>query len=246
MPVVAAVFLLLLALSAPVAVAQDDNAERFIFDPQAAIARSQATIGGRLSDHLFIDQDGRDVRLSDYGGKPLVVSLVFTACAEACPVLIEYLAEAVEVAREALGADGFAVVTVGFDAERETLDALIEELGFMRVESPRGFDHLAQTSILDGERRIFRHVYGADFEAPALVDPLKALLFDDVGRLADLSDLIERVRLFCTFYDAKKGRYAFDYSFFISLAIGSMALLCLAIVLIRAWLRSGKFPGNPA
>ena len=66
------------------------------------------------------------------------------------------------------------------------------------------------------------------------------------GQLADLSDLIERVRLFCTFYDAKKGRYAFDYSFFISLAVGSLALLCLAVVLVRAWLRSGRFPGNPA
>lgn len=272
-PIVATFFALLTGFSAGPAAAQNVNPDRDLFNPEVAIARAQATIGRQLADYQFLDQDGRVVRLSDYGGKPLVVSLVFTACAEACPVLIEYLAEAVAVARETLGEESFAVVTIGFDAEHdrperlrafahghgidtgswrflsgepETLDALIEALGFFRVASPRGFDHLAQTTVLNGERRVFRHVYGADFEPPALVDPLKALLFQDAGQLADLSDLIERVRLFCTFYDAKKGRYAFDYSFFISLAIGSMALLCLAIVLIRAWLRSGKFPGNPA
>lgn len=239
------------------------------FDPEAAIAHSQAAIGRQLSDHGFIDAEGRATRLSDAGGKPLVVSLVFTACAESCPILIEHLAEAVEVAQEALGEDSFQVVTVGFDPEQdsparmrayarshdidlpnwrflsgtpETIEALIGELGYLKLSSPRGFDHVAQTSIVDPERRIFAHVYGDSFPVPALVEPLKSLLFQQASPLTDLAQLVERVRLFCTFYDPGKGRYAFDYSIFISLTVGALTLLGLGTILTRAWLRSTKSP----
>ncbi len=240
-----------------------------IFDPEAAIAHSQSAIGRRLSDLGFIDERGRAARLSDAGGRPLVVSLVFTACAESCPILIEHLAEAVEAAQDALGADSFSVITVGFDPEQdspqrmrayarshgidlpnwrflsgapETIDTLIEELGYLRLSSPRGFDHVAQTSIVDSERRIFAHVYGDSFPVPALVEPLKALLFERASPLTDLAQLVERVRLFCTFYDPGKGRYAFDYSFFIALTVGALTLLGLGVILTRAWLRAAKPP----
>ena len=247
--------------------AQADKAEPNVFDPAAAIAHSQAAIGRQLLDHVFTDADGGTFRLSDVGGTPLVVSLVFTACAESCPILIETLADAVEVAQDAFGPSSFSVVTIGFDSEHdspermrdyaashdidvpqwrflsgpsETVDALIEELGYLRLSSPRGFDHVAQTSIVDGERRVFAHVYGDSFPAPALVDPLKALLFKRASPLTDFAQLIERVRLFCTFYDPSSGRYAVDYSIFISFTIGGLSLLGLATILVRVWLRSAR------
>lgn len=247
--------------------AQAGKTEPNIFDPEAAIAHSQAALGRQLLDHAFTDADGGAFRLSDAGGAPLVISLVFTACAESCPILIETLAEAVEVAQDAFGPSSFSVITIGFDSEHdspermrayaashdidlpqwrflsgppETVDALIEELGYLRLSSPRGFDHVAQTSIVDGERRVFAQVYGDSFPAPALVDPLKAFLFKRASPLTDVAQLIERVRLFCTFYDPVSGRYAFDYSIFISFAVGALVLLGLGTILTRAWLRTAR------
>ncbi len=265
----------LLLLAPSLALGQDTGASQPdpLSDPEAAIARSQAAVGRALGDRRFRDVDGREVRLSDYLGKPLVVSLVFTACSESCPLIVRSLAEAVEVAHDGLGPDSFAVVTVGFDSaadspermrafahglgvdlpnwrflsgDRADVDGLIEDLGFQRVASPRGFDHIAQVSVVDPEGRVFAQVYGSGFEAPALVEPMKQLLLDQPGGLFDLQAAVERVRLFCTFFDARSGRYAFDYSFVISLAVGGFALLGLAAVLIRALFNSRRPPGRPA
>ena len=54
--------------------------DRTGFDAQTALARSQGAIGVRLDDHRFVDTRGRNVRLGDLGGKPLVLSLVYTSC----------------------------------------------------------------------------------------------------------------------------------------------------------------------
>ena len=235
-----------------------------VLDPQAAIAYSQAAVGREIGDYSFRDSGGGHVRLADFRGKPLVVNLVFTACVESCPLVVQSLQHAVEVAQEALGRDSFSVVTLGFDAAHDTparmrsyardqgvvtdnwhflsgeqaeIQRLLDELGFLYFPSPRGFDHLAQTSVLDGRGRVHQQVYGASFEPPALVEPLKGLMFGQAGSLADISALIERVRLFCTFYDPVRERYSFDYSIFFALTIGGLSLLGLGTLLARAWLR---------
>ena len=124
------------------------------------------------------------------------------------------------------------------------LDRLIDELGYVRVESPRGFDHIAQTSVLDADGRVHAHIYGTSFEASALAEPLKSLLYAEARRELNLDSIVERVRLFCTFYDPKSGRYAFDYSFFISVSIATIVLGLLAFVLLNAlrkqWLDGGR------
>ena len=62
----------------------------------------------------------------------------------------------------------------------------------------------------------------------------------------DVASMIDRIRLFCTFYDAKSGRYAFDYSIVISVAVGGLALLGIAFILLRSFLGSGRPPGRAA
>lgn len=236
-----------------------------LFDPEAAVARSEAAIGRGLGDYRFVDAAGAAVRLADYRGKPLVVSLVFTACSRSCPLIVERLAAAVEVAQDALGADAFSVITVGFDSandtparmrafarahgvdlpgwrflsgDRASVDAMIEDLGFLRVSSPRGFDHIAQVSVVDADGRVRAQVYGDDFAAPALVEPLKALLLGQAIAVTDVAAVVRRVTLFCTFFDPRSGRYAVDYSFVIFLAVGGLSLLGLAVVLLRlVWAR---------
>ena len=75
------------------------------FDPTAAVAHSQAAIGRTLGDHIFVDRRERPMALSDFRGKPLVINLVYTACADVCPTIVQTLYDAIDVAQGALGAD---------------------------------------------------------------------------------------------------------------------------------------------
>jgi len=235
------------------------------FDPEAAIAHSQAAIGSAVGDDAFLDPQRRIVRLSDYRGKPLVVNMVFTSCAESCPVVVQTLYQAVAVAQDAVGEESFSVVTIGFDARDDTpermrafastqgvdlpnwrflsgdqasIERLAETLGFIFFPSPRGFDHLAQTTVLDADGRVFRQVYGDRFNAPALVEPLLELVFGRSAEAGTLDHLVDRIRLFCTYYDPTSERYRFDYSIFIALIVGAGSLVGVGVVLVRAWWRS--------
>jgi len=236
-------------------------------DEASALRYSQAAIGRQVGDHSFTNSLNRKVTLADYRGKPLVISLIYTGCADICPVVSETLADAVEVAREAIGEDSFRVVTVGFDARHDTpsrmrafarghgldmanweflstdgdtVDRLAEDIGFVFFPSPKGFDHMSQTTVIDPEGRVYRQIYGASFETPHLVEPLKQLVF---GRRIDMQSwdgIVNRVRLFCTIYDPATGRYRFDYSIFISMVVGSLTLGAIGFVLVRAWLRGRR------
>ncbi len=237
------------------------------FDAEAAIEYSQAAIGRTVGDYGFLGRDGVPVRLRDQRGKPVVVNLIYTACIHSCPIIVQTLARAVEVAQDALGADSFSVLTIGFDTDadtparmrayassqdvdlpnwrflatdEDTVKRLAEDLGFIYFPSSKGFDHLAQVTVLDGEGRVYRQVYGESFNSPALVEPLKDLAFDRQGSLTSLSGLIDRVRLFCTLYDPSSDRYRFDYSIFIGLAIALASLGTIGTLLVRSWLRARR------
>jgi protein SCO1/2 len=233
-------------------------------DPIGAIQYSQAAIGRQLGELAFVDQDDHAVRIADYRGKPLVVNLVYTNCGEVCPMVMESLSRAVGVAQEALGRDNFAVVTVGFDAARdtparmkafaaahaidlpnwrflsadkETAARLAGDLGFIYYASARGFDHLAQITVVDRDGRIYRQVYGADFKAPVLVEPLKDLVFGRGAAVTGIDSLVDRIRLFCTIYDPGRDRYRFSYAIFVSIIGGGLSLGAVGFVLVRAIVR---------
>lgn len=204
------------------------------------------------------------VRLADFRGKPLVVNFVYTACYHTCPLVVQTLARAVGMAQDALGADSFNVVTIGFDARADTpsrmrgyaqqqgidlpnwrflsadaatIDALAAEIGFVFYPSPRGFDHLAQTTVVDPKGVIHRQIYGGDFGPQALVEPLKRMALGQAGSLASVAGIVERVRLFCTVYDPARDGYRFDYSIFVGSGIGAASLAAVGLVVFRAWRR---------
>jgi protein SCO1/2 len=236
------------------------------YDVDAALQISQAAIGGTLANHSLTGSDGRPVNLYDYAGKPLVVSMIFTSCHHVCPTTTKRLDEAVRAARQVLGEDSFEVVTVGFDAARdtpeamaafaraqginasgwrflsatpETISALSKDLGFIHFPSPRGFDHINQLTVIDRDSVVYRQVYGVSFELPWLVEPLKDLIFnrpESAGR--PWSSLVDRIRLFCTVYNPGTGRYEIDNSLFFQIAIGLMVVLSVAIYLWREFRHS--------
>ena len=100
--------------------APPEGASALAFDAEEALRISQAAIGRTLSDHVFVNRSSSEVRIRDYRGKPLLVSLIYTSCYHSCSVFTRYLGEIVEVARDALGEDAFSVVTIGFDAVNDT------------------------------------------------------------------------------------------------------------------------------
>ena len=251
------------ALAPTVAVAGDGTE----FDVEKALARSQAAIGIQLGDHRFVDARGRVVGLGVLRDKPLVLSLVYTSCPDTCSVVTLNLARAVRAARKALGETSFSVATVGFDsrfdtpeqmrlyadrqgvamsdwrflsADAGTIERLLDQLGFTYVTSPRGFDHLAQTTVIDAEGRVYRQIYGDSFPVPTLVEPLKDLALGRPAGASAIGDWIERVKLLCTVYDPAAGRYRFDYSIFVAAGVGVLCLGAVGVFIVRAWRDAGR------
>jgi protein SCO1/2 len=228
---------------------------------RAALEASQGAIGRPISDHAFVNQDGRAFRFSDLRGKPVLVSIVYTSCYYVCSGLTVHLRDVVDVARDALGPSSFTVLTVGFDtandtpsrmrmfaaernarrpgwyfasADQPTIDRLASEVGFTYRPSAKGFDHITQTTVVDATGRVRLQVYGDDFRAPQLVDPLKRLLRGESLQRGTLDGLIESARLFCTIYDPASGRYRFDYSLVVEFVAGIFALGMMATAIVLA------------
>lgn len=240
------------------------------FDEKSALAYSQAAVGGQVANHQFTTSKSRSIDLASFAGKPLIISLIYTSCVHTCPVLTQYLLEAVEEAQDTFGEDAFSVLTIGFDssndspsrmayfarkqevfepnwvfasADEATVDALAADLGFIFTSAPHGFDHLAQTTILDSEGIVYSQVYGQDISLPSVMEPLKQLIF---GRAADTTTLagwISGVKLFCTIYDPKGDRYLFDYSFFVRIAMFVLSFFGILTFLIINWRKSSARSG---
>jgi protein SCO1/2 len=235
------------------------------FDARLALELSQAAIGRRLPDLEFTDQLGKPRTLAGFRGRPLIISPVYTSCFGICPTTTTYLKRATKAAHEVLGAGSFQVLTIGFDAANDTpermgefasargpfppewsfgaadaatIGALMTGLGFTYAPSPRGFDHMIQATIVDADGVVYRQVYGQEFEPPQLVDPLKRLLLGQRAREDTLAAMIEGVRLFCTVFDPKSGRYRFDWSIVLSFMIGVLCFTGIAVFLWRSWRRS--------
>ncbi len=241
------------------------------FEEKTALALSQAAIGRELSpDYRFTTSDGRSVRLSEYRGKPLVVSLIYTSCYHICPTTTQHLAKVVRIARAALGEGSFRVLTIGFDTvrdtpaamrefaraqhvaisdwdflstDRATIEALSKDLGLQYFPSAHGFDHLIQATVVDAGGRVYRQVYGMQFETPLLVEPLKQLVFGAPATTSLFAGLTNRVRLFCTVYDPATDRYRFDYSLFLGMVIGATSIVLVSLFLVREWRRSARARG---
>ena len=203
-------------------------------------------------------------------GRPLLYQSCLYRMYRCLPAIIDNLYPAVETAQEALGKDSFSVITIGFDTRHdtpermvsfarsrgidlpnwsflagsaETVKQLTDTIGFTIVPSAGGFDHMAQVSIIDGKGQIYQQVYGGIFDAPAIVEPLKDLVFDRSRSVFSVGGIVDRVKFFCTVYNPNTGRYYFNYSLFIGIAI---ALACLGTIL--GWLirefRGSDGPGQ--
>lgn len=227
---------------------------------------SQAAIGRELDPALsFVDESGRRRSLAEFRGRPLVISPIYTSCFGVCPTTTIELRKVAEIATAALGPESFRVLTIGFDtrndtpermrsfaaargafpagwvfgaADAATVAKLLDSIGFTYAATAKGFDHMIQATVVDARGVVYRQVYGQQLEPPQLVDPLKRLVLGQVAQQDTLDAMIEGVRLFCTVFDPKSGRYRFDWSIVLSFAIGVLCFTAIAAFLWRSWSRT--------
>jgi len=234
-------------------------------DPRKVIEQSEQAIGRTLGSYRLVDAAGAALLLHEYRGKPLVISLVYTSCSSVCPATTQHLIDAVNEAGRIIGLGRFNVLTIGFDARHDTparlkqfassqgitsanwrlasaddatIGALLRDLGFSYAAVAGGFDHLTQTTIVDGDGNVYRHVYGDDFPMPVFIEPLKDVVYG-TGTFRSLTGLLDRVKLICTVYDPGAGRYRIDYSLAFGSVLGGLSLLLMGGLIFREWLRAG-------
>lgn len=246
------------SLAAPPAAA-DTLAGRL--DPQRVIERSEAAIGRSMGAYSLTATTGQTISLAALRDKPLVVSLVYSACSSVCPVTTQHLISAVEQANQLFGPDRFNVLTIGFDARNDTpvrmahfastqgitapnwqvasadtatISAVLRDLGFSYASVAGGFDHITQTTILDRGGKVYRHVYGDEFPIRMFMEPLRDVVH---GRSASLtvSGFVDRIKYICTTYDPGAGRYKFDYGLIFGSGLGALSLLIFGLLILREW-----------
>ncbi len=249
-------------LSVPVS-AQQATPANTALDPRTALRDSQAAVGRAMGQHQLLDTQGRPVRLSDFAGKPLLVSFIYTGCFQVCPTTTKSLAEAVDQLAEVFGEGAFNVVSIGFNQPFDspaamrafaaqmridrsnwkflspppaTVDALTRDFGFQYVATPAGFDHMLTVSMLDAQGRIAAQVYGEKLTRDQLGEPLRLMLRDaPLPAGMPLADLIERVRILCTVYDPETGTYRYDYGLFLEIAGGLTFALAMVWFFLAEW-----------
>jgi protein SCO1/2 len=216
-------------------------------DEKSAFERSQAAIGKSVGDFVLLNRDGTPVELSKYRGKPLLVNFVYTACFQVCPTTTRNLQKAVAETASVMGPERFNIVTIGFNqpfdspqamkdfAARYGLDLpnweflspattlvadVTQNFGFSYVATPAGFDHLNQITMVDAEGRIVRQVYGEKFTPKDIAEPLKLLITGSAisPEVSTVKELMERVRILCSVYDPRTGRYRTNYSVYFMVA----------------------------
>src|SRR5574337_868148 len=176
------------------------------------------------------DGQGRPVRLSDYRGKPLLVSFIYTGCFQVCPANTRLLLEAVKGLDRLFGPDRYRVVSIGFNQPFDsptamrafaaqhridrsnweflsppanTVDALTRDFGFSWLATPAGFDHVVGVTVVDPQGRIYTQVYG------------------------------DRVRIFCAVYDPATGGYRDNWALVAELIGGIEFSVPVGVYLIR-------------
>jgi len=235
-------------------------------DPRKVIEQSERAIGRQLGNYRLIDSTGASVPLRDYRGKPLVISLIYTACSSVCPPTTQHLIDAVKEAGRIFGYDRFNVLTVGFDARHDTparmaqfasiqgvkiqnwrlasadpatIEALLHDLGFSYVSVAGGFDHVTQTTIVGSDGKVYRSVYGDDFPLQMFIEPLKDAIYGTSSSFS-MSGILDRVKFICTVYDPGAGRYRIDYGLAFGSVIAALSLLIFGGLLYREWFRTGR------
>ncbi len=146
--------------------------------------------GAEAPDATFVDQDGRTRRLSDWRGKTLAVTFVYTRCPlpDFCPLMDRnFAAVQRELSGDAQLSGRTHLLTVTFDPEYDTPDVL-------RVQAAKAGALRGLWTWLTGEREAidsFASTLGVsvtrgDNRQQAIVHNLRTIVIDPDGRIVTI------------------------------------------------------------
>jgi protein SCO1/2 len=185
------VTLLLLAAAAP-ALAHDPPEEELVLP-----------MLGPAPAFELLAQDRQPLALADLRGKPVVVTFIYTACPDMCPLLTQKLVAVQEALGPAFGRDvAFVSITVdpeldtpevlahyagthGADldgwsfltGEPEAIAAVTADYGLFAAKAAGGqVDHTFLTSLIDAEGNLRLQYLGYRFDPEAFLVDLRALM----------------------------------------------------------------------
>lgn len=255
--------LLACCVALPLAAAGARAQEQPVLERDDAIRASQSAVGRSLPDFTLLDREGRPVALSSLRGKPLLVSFIYTGCFQACPAATRALDDTVRRLAKRFGEDSFRVASIGFNqpadspqamkafaaqhriawanwdflsAPAATVQPLTRAFGFRYAPTAAGFDHVVQVTLVDASGRIVRQVYGDTPPLDALSEDFARLRAGEaLAERSLLTDLADRIRIFCTVYDPKTGGYRVDYSLAWEIAGGLTFILSMALYMLNEW-----------
>jgi len=107
-------FLILLLLVAAPAESFAPGTGPSTFDSQSLKINEDDYLGKSVPDIAFTDEKSNQHKLSDFAGKPLILSIVYYTCYQSCPILNEGLSAALSKVALGLGKD-YNVITLSFD-----------------------------------------------------------------------------------------------------------------------------------
>ena len=130
---------------------------------------------------------------------------------------------------------------------QDDITAMLAEFGLSVQATSAGFDHVIQATIVDGNGVIYRQVYGDAFDLPMFIDPIKQLLSGQAETAISVENIWLKVKLYCTVFDPRSGKYKFNYSIFVELFAGITFLGAMIWYLVHGLLsrRAKPTPPNP-
>ena len=158
---------------------------RFEADTQlpAAAPASAVALGARVPDFELTDQSRRQVRLSQFAGKVVALTFIYTRCPlpDVCPRLSSNFARLQERFRDRLGSD-LTLLSVTFDPQHDRPDVLAEHGRGWKAD-PEGWRFL--TGALPQIREVCG-LFGVDFwpDEGLITHSMRTAVIDRQGRLA--------------------------------------------------------------
>ena len=139
-----AISLAALVMAAAPVLATDLQNRESVLDPALMRIDEPQYLGKPLAAAMpLVDAEGRELRLGDWLGKPLILLLSYYGCDGSCPTMNANLARVLrDVRRFRLGED-YRVLTVSFDAQDtpQTAAAFLAKTGAVPAEMRGGWRH---------------------------------------------------------------------------------------------------------
>lgn len=228
-------------------------------------------LGAKLDgETALIAEDGREIRLADVLGKPVILVLAYYTCDGSCSIINSQLADLLPAVKRVVPGEDYRILTLSFDQHDnlETTGAFKKHLANIR-----GFEHawtfatFKNKADLEAQTEKIGFKFFWSFKDRMFLHPGAFLFLNAEGRLARvLYPAVEPQDIELAIYDAKEGnfrpqeivKYAINLCYSYSYADGKyvlnipifvgagafalgFAVLVVAVIIFKRRMRRGRY-----